>query len=175
MRTMIAAAAFALSAGLAGAALAEVATPTAAPLTTEQQIDAFLRTSPAVSLPSEAEIDALQEERARQVHGEVSLSVGSRGYRDAYARSDIPVGKTGTLSLAVRDTRFNGRFGGAHHRQGMALGLALGDAATRSDGRGCRRMMDQDAPVPGLGRDDLRCEMDRVYRPGLSPLDRPMF
>lgn len=172
MRPMLASA-FVLSMCLAGTALAETqaTAPAATPLTADQQIDAYLRSSPALTLPSEEEIDALQEERERKVHGEVSVAVGSHGYRDLYARSDMPVGKTGTLSLAVRDSRFNGRFG-THDRQGVAVGLSLG-GATSAAPRDCRWIMDHDTPAPG--RDEgRRCDVERFHR-GPSTLGRPMF
>ncbi|MCC7268173.1 MAG: hypothetical protein IT546_12675 [Caulobacteraceae bacterium] len=155
---------------LATAAAAETTPVETAPQSTEDQIDAYLRSSPALSLPSDEEIDALQEARERKVHGEVAVAVGSHGYRDVYARSDFPVGKTGTLSLAVRDSRFKGRFG-RHERQGVSLGLAMGDAATARD---CRWAMPHDAPEPGRNEGG-RCEADRIHRLGPAPLGRPMF
>lgn len=173
MRVMLAST-LALSLSLAGAALAETeaTAPPETPLTTDQQIDAYLRSSPALTLPSEEEIDALQEERERKVHGEVSVSVGSHGYRDFYARSDMPVGETGTLSLAVRDTRFKDRFG-PYDRQGVALGLSLGGAASAAP-RDCRWIMDHDAPAPGRD-EDRRCQVERFHRAGPPPMrGRPM-
>lgn len=138
---------------------------------TEDQIDAYLRTSPALSLPSDEEIDALQAERERKVHGEVGVAIGSHGYRDVYARSDFPVGKTGTLSVAVRDSRFKGRFG-HHDRQSLAMGLRLGGAS--GGPRDCRWSMHHDAPEPG--RDEgLRCDNERIHRLGPAPLGRPMY
>jgi hypothetical protein len=155
---------------LATAAAAETTPVETAPRTTEDQIDAYLRTSPALSLPSDEEIDALQEERERKVHGEVAVAVGSHGYRDVYARSDFPVGKAGTLSVAVRDSRFKGRF--AHHdRQSLALGLSLGGSA---EARDCGWYTHHDAPEPG--RDEGgRCEAERVHRLGPAPIGRPMY
>ncbi|HYD44007.1 MAG TPA: hypothetical protein VEA79_01935 [Phenylobacterium sp.] len=160
---------------LATAAAAETtpvgtAPPDTGVQSTEDQIDAYLRTSPALSLPSDEEIDALQEERERKVHGEVGVAVGSHGYRDVYARSDFPVGKTGTLSLAVRDSRFKGRFG-ERQRQSLGFGLSLGGEAAGS--RDCGWSMRRDAPEPG--RDEDRCEAERIHRPGPAPLGRPMF
>lgn len=162
-----------IGSGLASTAAAEAqaTAPAAAPLTTEQQIDAYLRTSPTLSLPSEDEIDALQEERERKVHGEVGVAVGSHGYREVYARSDFPVGKTGTLSLAVRDSRFKGRFG-AHDRQSLGFGLSRGgEAAGPSE---CGWRMHHDAPEPGRG-EGRRCEVEPIHRLGPAPSGGPMF
>jgi hypothetical protein len=69
------------------------------------------------------------------VHGVVDLSVGTNGYRSAFVASEIPVGKTGTATIAVGETRFDGRgWGGPMSRYGsntsqsLALGLNLGGA-----------------------------------------------
>jgi hypothetical protein len=77
----------------------------------------------------------------------VDVSVGSNGYRSAFVASEIPVGKTGTATIAVGETRFNGRGwggpgyrGGPNSSQNLALGLALGGAGA-TDWR-CRQAMD---------------------------------
>jgi hypothetical protein len=76
------------------------------------------------------------------VHGVVDVAVGTHGYRSAYVRSDFPVGKTGTLSIALADSRFKGGgygygyggygYGGygdqTYRNQNLALGLAFGGA-----------------------------------------------
>jgi hypothetical protein len=112
------------------------------------QIDDYLKTSPAVELPKDTATGITPgEEEPRKVHGVVEVAVGTHGYRSAYVRSDFPIGKTGTLSIAVEDTQFNGRFGGygyggfgsqPYRNQNLALGLAFGGAAQDgADGR-CR-------------------------------------
>jgi hypothetical protein len=137
------------SAGTPRAAEPEaVATAPAGPGVAEQ-IDAYLRTSPTLALPKHGPAGVTSGEEPRKVHGVVDLAVGSNGYRSAYVRSELPVGKTGTLSIAVGESRFNGRgyyggYGGAYggrfgagDQQSLALGLSLGgDAAL--DPR-CRR------------------------------------
>jgi hypothetical protein len=145
-------------------ATAPVATSTA------DQIDAYLRTSPALALPKDGPAGVTTGEEPRQAHGFVDLAVGSSGYRSAYVQSDLPVGKTGTLSIGVGETRFKGRVGGYGYggyggyggrfapggdRQSLALGLSLGgDAAP--DPR-CRQS-GQDRSDP---RQDPRFEGDR--------------
>ena len=114
------------------------------------QIDEYLKTSPAISLPKDAAAGITSSDEPRQVHGVVDVAVGTHGYRSAYVRSDFPVGKTGTLSIAVQDTQFKGHVGGygyggyggnggygdqTYRNQNLALGLAFGGAA--QDGR-CR-------------------------------------
>ena len=78
-----------------------------------EQIDAYLRDSPVSQLPAEtAPLGATSSAAPRQPHGVVSVGVGTHGYRSIYMRSDLPVGDTGTVSVAIGDTRFNGGFGG---------------------------------------------------------------
>jgi hypothetical protein len=106
-----------------------------AALTTAEQIDNYLKTSPAARLPAEGAAGVTAGEAPRKVHGEVEIAVGTGGYRSAYARADLPVGKTGTLSVAVQEGRHAGRFGPGGY-QDLSLGFAMGEAAA-ADGR-CR-------------------------------------
>jgi len=100
------------------------------------QIDAFIRSSPVNELPQDAQPQGVTSSAApRQPHGVVSVGVGTHGYRSVYMRSDMPVGETGTLSVAIGDTRFNGGYGGGFgggfggwsHRS-LGVGFAVGDA-----------------------------------------------
>ena len=94
------------------AAAAPAATPSAPPQAIGDQISNYLATSPAATLDDDDTPGVISGEGLhRQIHGEVSVSVGSHGYRDVYARSDIPVGKTGQLSIAVQDSRGRGLYG----------------------------------------------------------------
>ncbi len=84
------------------------------------------------------------------MHGVVDVAVGSHGYRSAYVRSDFPVGKTGTLSIAVQDSQFNGRagygyggYGGYGGGQNIGIGLAFGGAAHSDGDRRCDRGNDR--------------------------------
>lgn len=86
-------------------------------LTTAEQIDAFLRASPARAAASGDEL-----RRSRKLHGEVAAVVGSHGYRAFRARADIPVGESGTLSVAVAQSQ-GGRFG---YGYGPGLGYSYG-------------------------------------------------
>jgi len=92
------------------------------------QIDAFIRSSPVNELPQDAQpLGVTSSAAPRQPHGIVSVGVGTNGYRSFYMRSDLPVGETGTLSVAIGDTRFNGGFGGWGHRS-LGVGFASGGA-----------------------------------------------
>jgi hypothetical protein len=113
---------------------APVATASRAPppMSTAEQIDAFIRSSPAQDA-RRAEDDAVDGVVGRddgKPHGEVSVGVGTGGYRSIYGRTDIPVGKNGRVSLAFEDTRNGygygrGWYGGPYG--GGALGLASPD------------------------------------------------
>lgn len=129
------------------------------------QIDNYLATSPAAALPQDGPPGVTAGDEPRRAHGFVDVTVGSNGYRSAYVQSDLPVGKTGTLSIGVGESHANVRFGGYGGRYGgdrQSLGLALslgGDAAL--DPR-CRRPGEDrpDAhPAPRLeGGRPLACQ-----------------
>lgn len=91
---------------------APVATASAndAALTTAEQIDAFIKSSPARTQRQSADdaVDGVVARDDRKPHGEVSVAVGTGGYRSVYARTDIPVGETGRISVAVEDSRGRG-------------------------------------------------------------------
>jgi len=158
------------------------------------QIDEYLKTSPAIELPKDGAtgITSSGEDEPRKVHGVVDVSVGSHGYRSAYVQSDIPIGKTGTLSIAVEDTQGRGvygyggpygygGYGGYGHggygnqpyrNQNVAVGLAFGGAAQDAGARcrdpGMRHRIDPMLTGP-LG-DDRRYGCDRQPAPE-RPLD----
>ena len=91
------------------------------------QIDDYLKTSPAL-LPTDRAGGVTNGDEPRKVHGEVAFAVGTGGYRSAYVRGDFPVGKSGTLSVAVSESRFKGRFDPVQ-RQRLGLGLNFTGAA----------------------------------------------
>lgn len=105
-------------------------------MTTAQQIDAFLRSSPATAADTDEAVDGVVRRDDRQVHGVVSVGVGTGGYRSVYVQSDMPVGENGRLSLAFEDTKgprgygygyygAPGYYGGPFEARGAApLGMA---------------------------------------------------
>lgn len=113
----------------------------APPISIADQIDTYLKTSPGAQIPKDRALGVTPGgEEPRAIHGVVDVAVGTSGYRSAYVRSDIPVGQTGTLSIAASETQFNGRggrgvwgrgfgapYGGGDH-QSLSIGLALGGA-----------------------------------------------
>jgi len=85
----------------------------AAPRSTAEQIDDFIRSSPAAR-PSPEEMAAMDEaeiEPDRRVHGTVEVGVGTHGYRHVGVTAHYPVGKTGHVSVAVGSTRGRGALG----------------------------------------------------------------
>ena len=115
-----------------------------------EQIDNYLKTSPAAAPPKDAALGVTSSDEPRQVHGLVDLSVGSNGYRSALVASELPIGKTGTATIAVRETQFKGRFGGyggpfaPQTSQSMALGLSFSGSSDPADPR-CRQAPDDGA------------------------------
>jgi hypothetical protein len=145
-------------------------TPTAgttgAPPSVADQIDTYLKTSPAAKLPSEGAAGVTPGDEPRKIHGMVDVSAGTGGYRSAYVRTDIPIGQNGTASIAFGETQFGNRFGGRYGgqfapgaRQSFALGLRFDDAALDPSGLRCRQAAGED----GLGvRRDPRIGGDRL-------------
>jgi len=133
-------------------ATAPAATAPAAAPSTADQIDAFIKAQPIPTLEPDATPGATSTAEDRKVHGVVELGVGSNGYRHAYVRSDMPLGDSGALSIAVGETRFHGRFGQAQSRS-LGVGLAFGEAARAT--LPCRRPGDAaEAAYPPLDAPD---------------------
>jgi hypothetical protein len=91
------------------AAQAEAAAkaPLAKPITTDEQIAAFLATSPAIrQVDTAGGVTRLDdgEREPRKVHGSAGVTIGSGGYRSAYVSTLIPIGETSTLGLAYSQT-----------------------------------------------------------------------
>lgn len=112
---------------------------------TMAQIQQWIAASKPVDLDESGAEGVVTRESPRKVHGEAGVAVGTGGYSSAYVASLFPVGETGTLGIAVSQTRMGsaGRFAGPAYgygdgtRQSVAMSLALGDAATGSSA--CRR------------------------------------
>lgn len=104
------------------------AQPGSPPVSTADQIDAFIKSSPAREARREDDgaIDGVVPREDRRPHGEIGVGVGTGGYRSVYGRTEFPVGKNGRVSLAFQDTRNDyghGWYGGDPYRGGS---LALG-------------------------------------------------
>jgi hypothetical protein len=144
----------------AGAAAA----PPAAALDTATQIEDFIRTAPAPVLDDgKPNGVTTSEEEPRKMHGEVGVAVGSGGYRSGYAISVMPVGKTGTLSLAVSETR-SGKNGGVYG--GPGYGYGYGGPRGFSPFGGERRSVGLSLALGDAAQDDCK-----VRRSGFQPYD----
>ncbi len=64
----------------------------------------------------------------RTIHGEVTVGVGSNGYREVSASAVMPVGKSSELGVAVDDEQFATKRHKFEQRS-LAIGLALGGAS----------------------------------------------
>lgn len=92
----------------AGQAMAEEAISTAgagappsAATETAAQIDRWIAEAPQP-------VDGPTVEPQRRIHGEVGVAIGTGGYRSGHLVSVLPLGETGSLTLAISQTR-NGR------------------------------------------------------------------
>lgn len=130
-------------------------TPAPAAVTTSEQIDAFIRSSPAASVAEPGEVNGVVARDDRKVHGEVSVGVGTGGYRSVYVRTDMPVGETGRVSLAFEDTRY-GRGGGPYGYHPYAHGA--GAFAGSIDRQRCDlEEMSAGRPLDRIGGPHGRC------------------
>ncbi|MCI3130779.1 hypothetical protein [Phenylobacterium aquaticum] len=151
-----------------------------APMSTDAQIDAFIRSAPSTPWSNYAPLTGQDIEVKRQIHGQAGVAVGTGGYRSAFVQTDIPIGETGMLSVAVSESRGEhayrgyydygydrpgayGAFGsgglgnfGHGARQSVGVSLYLGDSARSGD---CRRRFNTTQLWPtGSGwTDDGRC------------------
>ena len=98
-----------------------VAKPSAMPMSTSEQIDAYLRASPTTSWQDAEALDRQESGPEREIRSQVGAAVGTGGYRSAYVQSDIPVGRDGNLSIFVQPTQ-----GGRGHGYGRGYGYDSG-------------------------------------------------
>lgn len=117
-------------------AQALAATPAATPaaptpvkqLTTQEQIAAFIAANPGPEIDGGPRglLPADRDENGkRKVHGEMGMSVGTGGYRSAYASGLFPVGENATVGIAVSKTDF-GKHGGGWYDPYYGGGYGLG-------------------------------------------------
>ncbi len=100
--------------------------------TLDDQIEAWRADGEAAAAPDVALLPGSLPGRDRQVHGMVSVGVGTGGYRSVYAQTTMPIGSTGTLDVAIGDERGRfGRGGPTLHNRSLSIGLSF-DATQRS-------------------------------------------
>lgn len=148
-------------AALAGTAQAQEAVATAsstpapaADPATAAQIEQFIRASPVPTLQDDGVDGITPGEEPRKVHGEVSVGVGSGGYRSFSAMSVIPVGETGTLAVAMSKSRnspyagygeyggygYGGHGRGYGHGERQSIGLEF---SSQGEAPRCSQRMDR--------------------------------
>lgn len=126
-------------------------------LTTDEQIDRWIATRSGDDRPYAR--DRGQPLDDGQPHGEVSVSVGTGGYRDYGAAVSLPLGENGRLSLSYRQTENGYPYGGYGYGYGPTYGGAAYD--------------DSGYVFPGY-RPGAAAEFEaRVMRPDGPPTGRP--
>lgn len=93
----------------AASAAARTETSAATPATDKAQVMAWLSNASQPSLAARAAAEpapAKKAERQSLVHGSAGVSIGTGGYRSAYATAVMPVGDNGMLGLAVSHTDY---------------------------------------------------------------------
>ena len=105
----------------------------AKPVTTQEQIAAWLAEAPPIerindgpagyAMPPRLDVNGypLGPDGKRQMHGEAGVSVGTGGYRSGYVSTLIPIGESSTLGVAVSQTDF-GKHGGGYGYGGYGYG-----------------------------------------------------
>lgn len=138
---------------------APVQAETAAPaVSTAQQIDDFIKTAPIPDARRDEALDGVVPRDDGKPHGEISVAVGTGGYRSVYGRTELPVGKNGRVSLAFEDTKGGyygygrrGYYGGPY--AGGPLGIGGGPDRQRCDLEG----MSAVRPLDTMGGPNGRC------------------
>lgn len=103
---------------------------------TPAQVEAFIHDAPPLKVDTNGDAPLLSAPpRDGRVHGEVAVAAGSHGYRSVYLRTDVPVGESGHLSIAITQSHGGGWRG---HEWGGRPGPVGGLAAPLSgpDGLG---------------------------------------
>lgn len=90
-------------------------------LTTDEQIDRWIATRSSDDRPYDRSRGESLDDGLP--HGEVSVSVGTGGYRDYGAAVSLPVGENGRLSLSYRQTENGYPYGG--YGYGYGYGYAV--------------------------------------------------
>ena len=118
-------------------------TATSKPMTTDEQVKAWVNDAPKLDHSADASANADGSATAtntdaaaalRQIHGEAGVSVGSNGYSSEFVSTLIPIGKDGTLGVAVSQSDYGGnKVDHGRYRlprgksQSVAISLYLGD------------------------------------------------
>jgi hypothetical protein len=147
----------------------------AAPVSVADQIDAYLRSSPALELPPSGPDGIVPREEARKVHGVASISVGTGGYRSAYASALFPVGENTTVGVAVSKTDFgkhgggfydDSYYGGGYGGYGYGPGYGSGYGRVRGGERQSVALSVMSSGFGGRGAEDAPAGCAPGFRDG---------
>jgi hypothetical protein len=157
------------------------ATPVAAPsrpMTTQEQIAAFIATTPSPELddgPRGLVPADRDEDGKRKVHGSMGVSVGSGGYRSAYASALFPVGENTTVGVAVSKTDFgkhgggfydDSYYGGGYGGYGYGPGYGSGYGRVRGGERQSVALSVMSSGFGGRGAEDAPAGCAPGFRDG---------
>ena len=135
-------------------------------LTTGEQIDRWIAARPVNDTPYARDRGEPLDDRLP--HGEVSVSVGTDGFRDYGAAVSLPIGENGRLSLSYRQTENGYPYGGygyGYGYDGYGYGPSYGGAALDDSGY----------VFPGY-RPGAAAQFEaRVMRPEGPPNRRPLL
>jgi hypothetical protein len=93
-------------------------------LTTDEQIDRWIATRSVDDRPYARDLGGPLDDGLP--HGEVSVTVGTGGYRDYGAAMSMPIGENGRLSLSYRQTENGYPWGGYGYGYGAGYGYGRG-------------------------------------------------
>ena len=137
-------------------------------LTTAEQIDRWIAARPADDRPYDRPYDRLWGESPNdgQPHGEVSVTVGTEGFRDYGAALSLPLGENGQLSLSYRQTENGYPYGGYGYGYGYGY---YGDGYGPGRAHGGAAFDDGGYAFPGYRPGAAAQFESRVMRPGGPP------
>lgn len=84
------------------------APPSTDATTTAAQIERWIATSPVDDQEADESLPGGAKE-PRKIHGEVGVGVGTGGYRSGYVITHIPIGETGSATIAFGQTDYGKR------------------------------------------------------------------
>ena len=137
-------------------------------LSTDEQIDRWIATRSVTDRPYDRESrDAFDD---RKPHGEVSVSIGTGGYRDFGAAVSGPIGENGRISLSYRQVENGYPYGG----YGYGYGHGYGYGGLDGQPFGGAAFDDSGYVFPG-NRPGAAAQFEaRVMRPGGAPNLQPL-
>lgn len=135
-------------------------------LTTDEQIDRWIAARSVDNRPYDRTVGESLDDGLP--HGEVSVSVGTGGYRDYGAAVSLPIGENGRLSLSYRQTENGYPYGGygyGYYGRGYGYDQGYGGAAFGASGY----------VFPGYSPGAAASFETRAVQPDALPNRRPLI